>query len=398
MLNEYYSRSRISNYNSNGTLIVLDYNGEVYEGNYTFFEVWSKLDGKTKIIDIIKEFQETFYETDPREIEQDVIDIIATMKNMSIINQDHSFVPSINNTDTRLLSVHFAITSSCNLHCQHCYLNNIKPKFVPFEKYEVILKDLANIGILSLEISGGEPIVHNNFIEIIKLAKLYGFYVKLFTNATLINITNITEIKRYVDCYRISLDGIEESHDYRRGCGTFRRTLKALELLKGADVQVSMTIDDINYKDIDKVHKIVCEDLHFKFEVSPVVPYSHIQFTHDKLRLVQKKINESILKRNTTTRANIRGVNCNAAIGQLYINSELMVTPCPLLYQEKWHIGNLTNHSIRELLDSLTYTKIVQSLKAIKSNCSRCDKCQFWCAAIVDQTKDKISPLCIQNK
>ena len=398
MNDNYFSRSRLSNYNSRQILTVLDKNGEIYEGNFSFYEVWSRLDGKLSVSGIIASIQDKFRGTDTKEIEDDVLSIIDEMLKHELIDYDNSIVPQINITDNTILVAHVAVTSYCNLSCSHCYLDKKNNGLITMKEFDSVLKDLASIGVLTIEISGGEPLMHNNFMEIIMLAKKYGFFIKLFTNATLIDETNYANIKKYIDCYRISLDGGEKIHDLRRGNGAFKKTVRALQLLNDRNVQISMTVDDTNCDDISAV-KQISDQLKLKLELSPVVPYSHLQFTHDRLKNIQEKINEIFLAESCgDKRAEIRGVNCNAAERLLYINSKLDVTPCPLLYQEKWRIGNLKTNTLSELLKSERYKMVVNHLHLLKSKCLVCNKCQFWCAAIVDQAPDNVSPFCIKKK
>ncbi len=397
MLKECYSRSRISNYSHEQILTVLDNKGEIHEGNSSFYAIWSKLDGNKTIYDVIKDIQSEYNITEESELMDDVLHVVETMKELGIVEYDRKFVPPINHIDNKILATHFAITSYCNLRCSHCYLKEKNNIYVSSKDFENVLNELANNGILSIEISGGEPMTHKSFLDFINLAKRYGFYIKLFTNATLINESNVEILKRSIDSFRVSLDGAEKTHELRRGKGSFHKTISAIKLLRGSNVQVSMTVDDINYDELGKV-KQISENLGAKFEASPVVPYSHIQFTNDKLRLIQSKINGGLLAENCIgQRAEYRGINCEAGKRLLYVNSNLDVTPCPLLHQEKWHIGNLRQNSLHNILYGDEYNHVVNKLNILRSKCAACNACQFWCAAIVDQSIDNISPLCVRK-
>lgn len=394
----YYTRRRISNYSSNGILTVLDNNGAIYEGNFSFFEVWSRLDGKSSVNDIVESIQQKYYSSEPAEIENDVHSIIYEMLKYGLIVQGKSAVPQINKTDNHILSAQIAITSFCNLRCNHCYLINKNYSCISLDGCKTVFKNLADNGVLTVEISGGEPLMHKEFFNIIKLAKGFGFYIKLFTNATLINPSNVNTILELIDSFRISLDGEQITHDLRRGKGAFDKTICALHLLKGSNVQINMTVDDQNYHDIKAVQQIA-KELNLKFEMSPVVPYSHIAFTHNKLLFIQDVINQVLSEeRGEIKRANFRGINCDAAVKTIYISSSLDVAPCPLLYQDKWCLGSLKTSSLREVLSSDKYKVVLDTLNRLKSTCSGCNKCQFWCAAIVDQTPHGISPFCIEGK
>jgi radical SAM protein with 4Fe4S-binding SPASM domain len=83
----------------------------------------------------------------------------------------------------------FDITARCNLRCVHCYIQGTAIK----EKHEVtyrevcrILDQIADEGCLWLLITGGEPLLRPDFIDIYRYAKRKGFIITLFTNGTLL--------------------------------------------------------------------------------------------------------------------------------------------------------------------------------------------------------------------
>lgn len=78
MLNNYYSRKRLSNYNSTQILTIVDSKGELYEGNFAFYEIWSRLDGKHSVEEIIKDIQVEYDATEIIGFENDIISIIVT--------------------------------------------------------------------------------------------------------------------------------------------------------------------------------------------------------------------------------------------------------------------------------------------------------------------------------
>lgn len=83
-------------------------------------------------------------------------------------------------------SVTFELTYGCNLRCLHCY--NPTHKALPHElsKQEVfsILDQIADLGVLHLHFTGGEPLVRPDAIEIYAHAKRLGLVLHLITNAT----------------------------------------------------------------------------------------------------------------------------------------------------------------------------------------------------------------------
>ena len=77
-----------------------------------------------------------------------------------------------------LNSFQIELTSRCNERCVHCYiphkykLYDIKP-----ELYYSVLEQLSKMNVLNVTLSGGEPMMHPQFIEFLRAAKKYDFYV-----------------------------------------------------------------------------------------------------------------------------------------------------------------------------------------------------------------------------
>jgi Fe-coproporphyrin III synthase len=86
------------------------------------------------------------------------------------------------------------------------------------------MDDLKGFGVPVLILSGGEPLLHRDIFEVSQRAKAMGFYVGLSTNGTLITRDNIRPIAEVgYDYVGVSIDGIEETHDYfRRARGRSR--------------------------------------------------------------------------------------------------------------------------------------------------------------------------------
>ena len=79
----------------------------------------------------------------------------------------------------------FEISNLCNFRCRHCYMpNNIKDngKSINRDIAFNILEQLKQFGCIKLLITGGEAILHPNFLEIYKKAYELGFVITLFSN------------------------------------------------------------------------------------------------------------------------------------------------------------------------------------------------------------------------
>jgi len=99
--------------------------------------------------------------------------------------------------------VSMEITERCNNNCVHCYINlpeddeEAKGREVTFEEIKEMADEAAKMGCLSWQLTGGEPLLREDFPEIYLYLKKKGIRVTLFTNATLINAEMVTLFKKY---------------------------------------------------------------------------------------------------------------------------------------------------------------------------------------------------------
>lgn len=82
--------------------------------------------------------------------------------------------------------IYIEITNCCNLSCSFCPPSKRQKEFMDLESFEVILKKLKGHGKYVYLHIKGEPMIHPEFIEILRLCEAYGLKVNLTTNGTLI--------------------------------------------------------------------------------------------------------------------------------------------------------------------------------------------------------------------
>ena len=123
-------------------------------------------------------------------------------------------------------------TSACNLHCTGCWAAEYGNKLnLSFDEIDDIIRQGKEMGIYMYIYTGGEPLVRKR--DLIRLCEKYDDCVFLcFTNATLIDeafADEMLRVRNFVPA--ISLEGDEAATDGRRGQGTYRKVIHAMELL-----------------------------------------------------------------------------------------------------------------------------------------------------------------------
>lgn len=77
------------------------------------------------------------------------------------------------------------LTQRCNLKCVHCFAKGSQNANLPeiqFSDLKKVVSQLEKLGIYTVNISGGEPTLHNNFFEIIEYLLKFPFRYSILTN------------------------------------------------------------------------------------------------------------------------------------------------------------------------------------------------------------------------
>ncbi len=113
------------------------------------------------------------------------------------------------------LFVSWDITDECNFDCQFCYIKRRggRPEFIRFAESKPYISELINRGLLYCLISGGEPTIHPDFIEIYTFLKQSGVIVEIFTNGSMLHKPEIRDVLTKYPPYKmeISIYGISKT-------------------------------------------------------------------------------------------------------------------------------------------------------------------------------------------
>lgn len=129
-----------------------------------------------------------------------------------------------------------ALTNACPQRCAYCY--NRDRKGAPLSTPEILaaIRDLSDLGVFWLGLTGGEPLLNKDIVEITAAASPH-MAVKLFTTG--LGLTpELAASLRDAGLFSISVsldDWREEVHDAGRGYpGAFRAAMAAIETARAA--------------------------------------------------------------------------------------------------------------------------------------------------------------------
>jgi len=165
----------------------------------------------------------------------------------------------------------YFMTARCNLRCSYCPVRNPtgspifpfcrRTREVGTEEAKRMVAEAAELGVLWMSFSGGEPLLREDLEEVAGEGRERGMVTILDTNATLVTERRARNLARVFEVAVVSLQGMEEVNDAMRGPGVFRRTLRGMELLReeGVQVGVNFIITHRNYGEMEKVVEFLGE-------------------------------------------------------------------------------------------------------------------------------------------
>jgi radical SAM protein with 4Fe4S-binding SPASM domain len=162
-----------------------------------------------------------------------------------------------------------SLTHRCNLACLHCYAKEgteSREDYGPelsTEQWKKIISEIKDAGCLYLLLTGGEPLIRDDFAAIYSYAKRQGFLITIFTNATLVTADIVKLFRRFPPRrIEITLYGASAAtHDRITGVpGSYERCLRGVEMLLAGGINVAlksvlMTLNINEFSAIEKIAK-----------------------------------------------------------------------------------------------------------------------------------------------
>jgi len=261
---------------------------------------------------------------------------------------------------------------------------------------------LADLGVLKIMITGGEPLVHKDVFKIMKYIKDKNMDFALFTNGILLNKNNIKKIKKFnPDVIAISIDSIKHNiHDKIRGQNCFKKTIENIDLLldEKIPVRINTTIFrglNDKQKDIESlieffikkgVREIVIGDFidygrgkkHKKYIPSVNEARKIVKAFKNKTKHVKYKNSLPALKfsdsfKDDKTKLSLNNSICGIGTFMLAIKENGDIILCTVLDDKKYNAGNILKKDIKDIwLNS----KIFKQLRDHSLNdVVKCRKC-----------------------
>jgi radical SAM protein with 4Fe4S-binding SPASM domain len=129
------------------------------------------------------------------------------------------------------LAVHVEVIAACNLTCTHCFAGELPRKTtLTTPELDRVFGELAALGSFRLGLTGGEPLLRKDLLDVVDAATAHGLHPCLTTNGLLLDEALARELgKRELVWINISLEGAcAATNDRVRGAGTFAEVTRRL--------------------------------------------------------------------------------------------------------------------------------------------------------------------------
>lgn len=191
-----------------------------------------------------------------------------------------------------LFAFDIEITARCNNDCRHCYINlpagndDARKRELSIDEIESIADQAIDLDALWVLISGGEPLLREDFEAIYLMLKRKGLLVSVFTNATLIREEHVALFRKYPPrVIEITVYGVtEETYEkVTARPGSFQAFMRGLNLLidGGVKVRLKAMAMQSNAHELPAIAAFCRQHTkdYFRFD-----PQLHLRFDRDEKR------------------------------------------------------------------------------------------------------------------
>jgi SynChlorMet cassette radical SAM/SPASM protein ScmF len=195
-----------------------------------------------------------------------------------------------------LRTIYFYITNSCNLACAHCWLSMDGGKS---QEEELTAREIADIldqalplGLESIKITGGEPLLRGDIAEIVAHADELGVATRIESNAMLLDEAVACALGQSsgLNHIAVSLDGATpESHAMLRGSrSSFDRAVRGIERLveHGVPVQIISCLHRGNLEEMADLIDLAARLGVASFKINPITHMGRGQEMADRGQLL----------------------------------------------------------------------------------------------------------------
>lgn len=312
------------------------------------------------------------------------------------------------NPNDFLRSIHIEIANECNERCVHCYIPH-KDKNLTMESklFYQIVEEARRLNVLNITISGGEPLLHKDFVPFINKCKELDFSVNVLTNLTLLTDEVIEEMKRNPllsvqtslysmepmvhDAITLKKGSFEKTRDnilrlisagipVQISCPVMKQNLLTYRTVVewGKNHNISVGTDFVIFAEYDDSNKNLDNRLSFE-EVEKIY---EDELTSENVEYILEKVHE---KRELSGKDPV----CSVCRYYLCVSASGDVFPC-VGWQTK-RIGNLYCQTIKEIWEESEQVNVLRNTRLDSfEKCINCNDRGFCTICMMNNSNENL--------
>jgi AdoMet-dependent heme synthase len=304
--------------------------------------------------------------------------------------------------------IQWHLTERCNLRCRHCYQEGGQSEELGFSAIERGIDEATQMVEAwqaaydlefspSFNVTGGEPFLRPDLVEILESMVSRGWEVYLLSNGTLITSDRAAILAELgISGVQVSLEGPEKVHELIRGPGSFAAALNGVRHLLQAGVRVSLntTLSRLNAPYFMDLVELAASLKVPRLGFSRLVPSGQGKDLLDQMlspRQVQELYETAFALRvpgleivsgdpvaaqmsapaEGGDSGAIPGGGCAAGVSGLTILPDGTVTPCRRL---PLAIGNISREALREIWAAAPVLTALRDRSRYRGKCGTCGR------------------------
>lgn len=270
--------------------------------------------------------------------------------------------------------IYIEITNICNLKCKFCPETSRKKEQMSLDKFEEAISKIHNhTKLVALHVKG-EPLLHNQFEQILKILEKYNIKANITTNGTLIkqkleiikNSKSIRQINFSIHSI-MQNEKLDEKYllDIFESAEQLENVIISYRLWNLQNIQENSVNNNIikiieNYYNIQNLKQILAENEFIQLRKN--------MFINQDIEFTWPDINKKEI---------IEKGRCLALKDQIAILVDGTVVPCCLDNNGDIHLGNVFEESLEDILNKPKTANIKKNFENGIITCKLCKTCGF---------------------
>lgn len=172
----------------------------------------------------------------------------------------------------------YYVTYRCNAKCGFCDIWEQPSPMISLEDAERNLHDLKRLGVRIVDFTGGEPLLHQQLPDLLRIAKDLGFVTTITSNG-LLYPKRARDLAGLVDMLHFSIDSPRaEEHNVSRGVQCFDKLMESIELALelGEQPDLLFTVTNENVHHLDEIYETISYPNRLILIINPLFEYNEL--------------------------------------------------------------------------------------------------------------------------